>query len=231
MAHVRDDEKNALDCIDDIYQLGCLFAAVFRDSDYRFGDLHYAEPMGEGCFPDYIAEPPESMKSGWTYFHEIPMVLHPEKGALLLRTVWAGDDEPPETLTERIESDHSELTALEWKIRDRLESVGYWKNRPIVLGVGVVTSSLVPDDLRPANVPAVAVIDRSALPCFASHIDALFEHYKTPAAEPIDEWGARLVTDITDSPELLGGFVGEDNLIDGYEDWGCELDGLVEPAA
>ncbi len=107
MTQLREDDKNDLDRIDSIYDLGGLFTAVYRDSDYRFGCLHFAEPMGDGNYPDYIAEPPDFMKSGWTYFHEIPMVLHPDKGALLLSTAGLFPDDPPEMLTACIEEEHS----------------------------------------------------------------------------------------------------------------------------
>lgn len=230
MTRVREDEKNDLDRIGDIYGLGDLLTAVYRDSNYRFGCLHFAEPMGDGNYPDYIAEPPDFMKSGWTYHHEIPMVLHPEKGALLLSPAGLWHDDPPEMLTTRIEEEHNRLVSQEWKIRHRLESIGYWKNRAIVLGVGVVTRHHVPDELRPDNMDEVALIDRNALPQFATHIDNLFAHYTTPAAQPVDAWGQRLVDDITDSESLLGGFVAEDSHIERYDDYGWDLDGLVEPA-
>lgn len=228
MTQARKEEKNDLDRIWDIYRLDDLLAAVYRGSEYRFGDLHFAEPLGEGKYPEYMAEPPECMKGGWTRHHEIPMVLHPEKGALLLRTAWSGEEEPPELLTERIEEVHSELTNLEWKICKRLEADPYWQNRPIVLGVGVVTSRRVPERLRPANVPEVAILDRDALPRFGAHIDALFEHYTTPSAETIEKWGSRLVDEITGEETRLGGFVGEESLIEAYEDWGHDFEGLVE---
>jgi hypothetical protein len=231
MAHLGDTDENNLDCIGDIYDLGDLFTAVYRGSDYRFGCLHFAEPMGDGNYPDYIAEPPDFMKSGWTLHHEIPMVLHPDKGALLLSVAGLMHDEPPELLTAHIEEEHSRLVSQEWKIRNRLESIGYWKNRAIVIGVGVVTRHRVADELRPENVAQAALIDRDALPHFATHVDALFNHYTTPAAQPVEEWGQRLVADITDSQSILGGFLAEDSHIERYEDYGWDLDGLVEPAA
>ncbi len=224
-------DKNDLDRVYDNYQLGDLLTAVYRGSDYRFGCLHFAEPMGEGNYPDHLVNPPEFMQSGWTEFHEIPMVLHPQKGALLLTSVWYTDEYPQASLGELIEEEHSQLTALEWKIRDQLECVGYWANRAIVLGVGLVAGQRVPEDERPANVPDVAIIDRDKLPQLATHIDALFEHYTTPAARPVDEWGDRLVADLTADNSFLGCFVDEEQHINTYESCGLELDGLVEPAA
>jgi hypothetical protein len=228
--HTDEATTTKLDEIYDIYCLGDLFTAVFQDSDYRFGCLHFAEPMGDGEYPDYIAEPPDFMKRGWTRYHEVPMVLHPNKGALLMYPAGLSHDDQPEKLTENIEEEHSALVRLEWKIRNRLETVGYWKDRPIVMGAGVVTSHHVPDALRPDHLPEVAIIDRDKLPTFVTHVDALFEHYTTDAARPVAEWGERLVADITGS-DFLGGFVGEQNHIESYDRWGRELDGLVEKAA
>ncbi|MFW5967517.1 MAG: hypothetical protein ACOCV2_08375, partial [Persicimonas sp.] len=54
--------------------------------------------------------------------------------------------------------------------------------------------------------------------------------YATPAAEPVEEWGDRLVEDITAKATQLGGFVDEESLIESYEDGGEEFEGLVEPA-
>lgn len=230
MTHADQSERNNLDNIYDIYGLGDLLTAVYRDSDYRFGCLHFAEPMGDGNYPEHLVDPPEFMRGGWTMNYEIPMVLHPRKGALLLTTPWLPDEAPAEFHTVSLEDEHTKLVALEWKIRERLESLGYWKDRPIVMGVGLVTCKRVADEIRPECIPEVALIDREKLPTFATHVDALFEHYTRGAAKPIDEWGARLVADITDS-DLLGSFVDEESHIESYEGWGCELDGLVETAA
>ncbi len=230
MSEIRQTDKNDLDRIYDIYKLGDLFAAVYRDSDYRFGELHFREAMDDGDFPDHLVDPPESMQSGWTRVHEIPMVLHPDKGALLLRPAWVNDEEPEATLHQRIEETHNELTALEWRIRSRLESDRFWQNRPIVMGVGVVVSQPTAAGSRPDHIPEPAIIDREALPRFATHIDALFEHYTMPAAQPVADWGQRLVAELTAPNGPIGGFVGEQNLIEAYDGWGCELDGLVVPA-
>lgn len=142
MSEIRQTDQNDLDRIYDIYKLGDLFAAVYRDSDYRFGELHFREAMG----------------------------------------------------------------------------------------VGVVVTQPIAAGSHPDHIPEPAIIDREALPRFATHIDALFEHYTMPAAQPVADWGERLVAELTARNGPIGGFVGEQNLIEAYDGWGCELDGLVEPA-
>lgn len=216
---------------DNYFQLSSLLCATFRDSDYRFGELHFAEPMDDGEYPEHLVDPPEFMRSGWTRFHEIPMVLHPEKGALLLRMTTTMRDEPREVLTARIEETHSELTNLEWKIRDRLEKLGYWGGRPIVMGVGVVTPETCPERLRPMSVDEEVIVDRRDLPRFAERIDEMFDYYTIDAARPVAEWGDRLIADITGSRKYLGGFLDEEHFLERYDDFGRPLDGAIKRAA
>lgn len=223
-------QKNNLDRLCDIYDLGDLSSAVYRDTDYRFGCLHLAEAMDDGNYPDVFDAPPAFMQSGWTQYYEIPMLLHPNKGALLIGIVSEPANTPAKLLNAAIEEEHTHLVFMEWKIRKRLETIGYWKNRPIVMGVGIVTPHHLSAQSRPANLAEALLIDRPALPHFARHVDALFAHYTTPAAQLVAEWGERLVTDITDSDEILGRFVGEDSYFERCDDYGLNLDGLVERA-
>ncbi len=223
----KDRQQNELDRFHD---LNDLFCAVYEDSDYRFGELHLAEHMGPDEYPDHLIDPPEHMKGEWTYHHQIPMVLHPEKGALLLRTASLCDDDHPLSLRRHIHETHKELTNLEWKLRHRLEGLQFWSDRPIVMGVGVITRETCNDRLRPKSVDPPVVIDRNALPNFASHIDALFDYYTSPEVEPIHEWGERLIHVITTSQERLGSFIDETSLLRSYNEWDRPLDGLVKPA-
>lgn len=220
-------ETNPLDCY---FELQSLLCAAYEGSDYRFGVLHFAEPMEDGEYPEHLVDPPDFLRSGWTWFHEIPMVLHPARGALLLRRAEPMEDEPAKALTARIENCHSELTNLEWKIRHRLEKLGYWKNRSIVLGVAVVTSERCPRRLRPVSVDETVLIDRDDLPKFAARIDEVFDYYTTDEARPVDEWGPRLVEDLTGSEDYLGGFYDEQSCLKMYDDFDRPLDGAVEPA-
>ena len=216
--------------LDHFHDLGDLLAAVYQGSDYRFGELHFAEPMGPDECPEHLIDPPDFMKGGWTKYHEIPTVLHPEKGVLFFRKAYLRDDDHPRALGLSIQEVHKDLIQLEWKLRHRLEELDFWKNRPIIMGVGVVTQYRCHRRLRPKSVDPAAIIDRDALPQFASHVDALFDHYTTPQAEPVSDWGQRLVRTVTTSQGHLGSFVGEESLIGTYDEWDRPLDGLVETA-
>ena len=216
---------------DAIYDVADLLCAAYRGSDYRFGELHFAEPMGDGDYPDCLEDPPEFLRSGWTHYHEISMVLHPAKGALLLRMADPFDESDPESLTWAIAETHKELTTLQWKLERRLEQIGFWKDRPIVLGIAVVTTYPCPDEVRPAHISETMLIDRPKLPQFATHIDALFAHYTRDEAKPVTAWGQRLIDDITNSPDFLGGFVDEQQLLEFYDEFGSGLDNIVENVA
>ncbi len=212
-----------------LHDLGMLLYVVYRQTDYISGVLHFAEPMGDDECPDHLIDPPDFMKGGWTWYHELSVVLHPEKGALLLRKT--GTSGPSEVLSARIEETYSTLTNLEWKIRRRLEQLGYWKNRPFTMGPGVVTTSACPPEARPASVPDAAIIDRDDIARLPEHIDRLFDHYATESAKPVSEWGHRLIEDLTDSPGFVGGFIDEESIAENYHDWGPDLEGIVEPVA
>ena len=223
------DNRTASIC--DFHDLSDILCAVYRDSSYHFGISFLSEAMADGEYPDHLVDPPEHMKSGWTRTHEIPMVMHPEKGALILRRAELLDGEPPSAIAARIEEVHSEATSLEWKMRHELEQLEFWKDRPIVMGVAVVTRHECPRKLRPLSVDAELIIDRDKLPAFPTHIDAIFDHYTTDAALPVDKWGQELIDHITAPPEPLAmQFTKRQDLIRTYEEWDCELDGLVETA-
>lgn len=223
--------KQIVDPLDQFYQLPDLLCAAFYGSSYRFGELHFSEKMAEGEYPSYLVDPPDFMRGGWTRYHEISMVLHPEKGGLLLRMTEVPDDAPDEALTREIAEDHCALVGLMWKLHRRLEQVGFWKDRPIVLGVGLVTPHHCPDELRPANICETVLIDRKKLPRLPTHIDELFDYYTRPEALPVADWGERLITDLTTSPDLIGGFVDEDSLIEFYDEFAGGLDEVIEPEA
>ncbi len=225
---MKTKRKRKQNELDRFHDLGDLFTAVYQGSDYRFGELHFAEPMGPDECPDHLIDPPDFMKGGWTWHHEIPTILHPEKGVLFFRMAYLRDDDHPRALTRRLEEKHKELTRLEWKIRHRLEGLDFWKDRPIVMGVGVVTQYRCHRRLRPKSVDAPVIIDRDALPRFASRVDDLFDYYTTPEAQPIDEWSQRLIRTITADQGHLGSFVDEESLISTYDEWDRPLDGLVE---
>jgi len=226
MNRTKDEQ---IDAIAALYDLGMLLHVVYRQTDYTIGVLHFGEPMGDDKCPDHLIDPPDFMKGGWTRYYEVPMVLHPQKGALLLRKV--SHDGPAESRGAIIEDTYSSLTNLEWKIRCRLERLGYWNNRPFTMGAGVITTASCPPDTSPVSVPDEAIIDRDDITRLPARIDQLFDHYATDSARPISDWGQRLIDDLTDSPGFVGDFVGEDSIAESYRECGPDLEGIVDPAA
>lgn len=218
-----------IDELANLYNLSMFLYVVYRETDYTIGVLHFGEPMGDDECPDALVDPPEWLKGGWTWFHEIPMVLHPNKGALLLRKI--SDSASPDEMATTIEETYSKLTNLEWKIRRRLERLGYWNNRPFTMGAGVVTTTVCPPEARPVSVPEAAIIDRDGITEFPDRIDRLFDHYTTESARPTETWGDRLVEDLTGSSGLLGNFIDRESIAESYHDWGPDLEQIVDSAA
>ena len=223
---MTETKADRIDEIDTLYDLGEFLYAVYRETDYTIGVLSFGEPMADGEYPDHLGDPPEFMKSGWTMYHEIPMVLHPEKGALLVRRVapWLAK----QGLAAAIEETYSELKNLTYKIRRRLDEVGGWQDQPFVMGAGVVTTRMCPGDRRPLSVPDVALIDRDGIRAFPQRIDGLFEHWGTECASPVESWGEALVEAVTESPGVLGDFYDEASLGEHYREFERNLEGVVE---
>ncbi len=222
-------DTNALDTVYDHYRLGELLAAVYEGSEYRFGDLGFRELTDEARrHRDQLIAAGRGLPM-WVY--NIPTVLHPDKGALIFGVPALGSDTAPEDAPGLIEEKHSETVQLEYKIRERLEEIGYWHAREIVFGVGLVTYWHLDEDDIPESVPRDIVIDRAGLPDFAAATDRIFDYYTTKNAQPVSEWGPRLIEDLTDSPNFLGKFLDEQHLIEGHECSGREFDGLVRRAA
>jgi hypothetical protein len=225
------DRGHLLDHIYDGYQLESLITAVYEDSPYRFGTLYVRIPLEQLPRKYRRREKPSlpGLKSYMNY--GIQTVMHPEKGALLLGAVPLGSHVTPKVLARSIGARFDELTWLESVIRERLECEDYWVDRPIVMGVGVVTGRRLEPHWRPDRVPAAAMLDRGALPDFARHVDALFDFYTTERARPVDAWAPRLIEELTDPAAGICSFLDEEYLIDGYIRCDRELDGLVRPAA
>ncbi|MGM0557276.1 MAG: hypothetical protein ACQEVA_12910, partial [Myxococcota bacterium] len=175
MAHFRTKDTNALDSVYDHFRLGEFLAAVYEGSDYRFGDLCFRELTDEAHqYRDKFIAMGRGLPM-WVY--NIPIVLHPEKGALIFGVPHLGSDTAPEDAPEFIEEKHSEMVQLEHKIRQRLEELGYWHTREIVFGVGLVTYWHLEEDDIPESVPRDIVIDRARLPEFAACADRIFDYY------------------------------------------------------
>lgn len=227
MKRTREERTVQLAKYNDLCEL---LAATYRDTDYHFGELHFPIPMSPEEARDVYGDVYRGGYGdgldhrGAMTVHQIPMLMHPEKGALMLRDVYCHPSDAPEALAECIEVEHSEVIALEWKVRDQLEMLGSWRAQPVVLGVALVSRLDCPAHQRPRGVAPEIIIGREDLADFAERIDSIFEYYSTPARSAVSDYGARLICDIEGSPEICGSFVDRDLLIQSYIEHGCVLD-------
>ena len=221
-----------LDHIYDGYQLESVLTAAFEGSDYRFGtlDVHVRQPNVPKKYRIFPNKPERPGRTSYTVFG-LQAVMHPQRGALLLGAAHVSADDRPGAVPRRIQERFDELIWLESIIRERFEEVEFWVDRPIVMGVGVVTGRRVAPGRYPSDVPGPAIIDREKLPNIAAHLDTLFDYYTTERAHPVDAWGPKLIEELTDHTAGVCTFIGEESLIDTYEEWGREFDGLVDSAA
>lgn len=186
--------------------LDVLLVRRLADTDYRTGRLHVPEPVPEA----HLSKPADATPAGWVTRDRVETVLHPARGALLLRDVTARPDEPTVLVRDRIERIHEQLAELQRKLRRRLDESAFWRSRPIALGVGIVVRGSVSSTAIPRRVPDELIVDDTDPDNFEARLEEVFDYYGTPATTPVDEYGPRLVEDLTDSPEWIGNFIGEE---------------------
>lgn len=199
--------------------LSAILAKLLDDPRLRVGTLNFVEPI-EGDELHELVELPGATDIEWATHHRAQMLLHPSRGALLLRDCAFREREPAMLLRDRITRTHEELVQLQEKLRRRLDDDLYWRGRPIVFGLGVVVRAVCPDSAIPRSVPEELIIDATDVATLARRIERLFEFFRTPATTPVAAYGAKLVADLTDSPEWIGNFIDESTLraIHGRED-------------
>ena len=187
------------------------------DTDYRFGTLHFSEPRTE----DSGGSSSAAMIATWV--HEIEMVLHPRRGALLLRGVYRNPMEPRDLLRARIGEAHAQLADLQRKIRSRLDADPRWRGRPVVLGIGVIVMGDFRRDDLPFGVPRQLIVETPQLESLEDRLEELFEYYTTPAVEPVEVYGEDLIDVLTNCPDM-GRFFDEASTVELYnriyEDFG-----------
>lgn len=219
MKRTREERTDQLAKFNDICDL---LAATYRDTDYHFGELHFPVPM--------TPEEARMIYGGALNHqcartvHQIPMLMHPDKGVLMLRDVYCRPEESSEVVSERIEVEHSELVTLQWKVLDQLEMLASWRAQPVVMGAVLVCRRDCPAQCQSGGVAPEIIIGREQLVDFSERIDSIFDYYTRPTSPPVSDYGERLIRDLTGSPEICGSFVDRDVLIRSYVEHGCELD-------
>ena len=204
-------DKNELSCRIPPRRCELLDEALMQallETEYRFGTLHFSEPrIDDDCrgAPNQIA----------TWVHEIDMVLHPDRGALLLRSCSLESGETRQKLFERIRKTHSQLADLQRKIRSRLDADPFWRGRPVVLGIGVVIRRQSKRCQLPFGVPPELVIHESDLDDLPARLQRLFDYYATPETVPVEDYGPQLISALTESAEM-GRFFDEAAVIELY---------------
>ncbi len=184
-----------------------LLVAELSESNLRFGRLHFWEPV-DAHDPDELFETIDGSITDWVTYHQVQLVFHRTRGALLLRDCDL-TDAPPIAIRDRLQRTHHHLVSLQRKLRRRLDERPYWRGRPIVLGVGIAVHGPFSEGLLPRGVPADLLIETSPRPKLEARLEALFDFYSTPATRPISDYGPRLVSALTESPTWIGNVIDE----------------------
>lgn len=182
-------------------------------SDCEFGRLRFRRTLDD-AHPEFMFEPPEYMKGDWTTHRPMHLVMDRTRGALLLRAIPRTGAENDDLPFHWIECAHRQAVASQRMLRTRLDDRPYWRNRPIVLGVGLVAFQCIDTSKLPRGVPGELVIEGTD--SFQEAVGELFDYYTTPATAPVERYAARLVDDLTASPGWIGKFVDRDSLATQY---------------
>lgn len=197
----------------DPHQLRCHGISLqgLSDSRYRVGRLDFTNSLTDEHLKA-IDERHDGTPGGWRVHEPVDMVLHPEKGAILVAHCAVDPAHPEYVIRRRVEQIHTRLVDLQRKIRRRLDESDFWRDRPIVLGIGITVCAVLPDDAIPPHIPPEVICDCSTPGGVERHLEQLFDFFATPASTPIAAYGRRLVSDLTDSPGWIGTFFDESEL-------------------
>lgn len=180
----------------DCHRLDEMLMQALWGSELRFGTLQVTEVVDDETELNVIAR----------QVHEIEVVFHRDRGALMLQASPGG----------RIARTHAQLTDLQRMVRARLDEIDdFWRERPILLGVGIFVPRPCADRNVPRGVPPELVIDHADLDGLEHRLEELFTFYTTPVIEPVEDYGPRLVEALTES-EDMGRFYDESAVIERY---------------
>lgn len=206
------------------YALKEFVARALQGTDYRFGEIHFAEPMGGESTWGYRVVALGAPRGAVTVFHEIAVVIDPRRGMLLMRDTGRCWGESQRQLSRRTAQEYRELRRLEAKIRERLALESFWQDKVAPIASAIVVGRERPRAIRvPAGVAADAVLNRDVLADFKGQLDRLFEALLPAGACRAPETLERLVYEVAESGQL-GAFFDEEYLLDFYREWDGEDD-------
>lgn len=181
-----------------------VYVTELVNSPLEFGTTTIPEPMPDGEYPEELSDPPDFMKSGWTWFHEVDIAMHPYYGALVCGSVLAPSRE---LIAEELESEIATLKkarAALWRALD--DSPNFDGARPPI-GLFIVMMNA---DKRQfpfewdMNDAWLCSIDQ--LHSIRGHMMTAMEMAAEEADPPFTDYGARFVAAVRSLGGRDGGY-------------------------